>query len=279
MRRLSVATIVFLLLAGSAFSQKPVSLKYNFAAGDVYRYADTLVVQTTQEMMGQEMKVSQNISVVTRFVVDAVISGGGASLITSNDTMLVKVKNPRVDTTIVPVEILHKRNRLTVTPLGDITAREVIDSVRVPMLMRGGGIGSREIMRLPVLSANPVKPGEKWTSSKVDSTSAEGGSSVLSMTMEYTFVGREKYAGRACVKLAYTGKLEVNSKSKMGGMDVFTEGTGKLTGVVYFDDRAGVFVADEGKTDMEMTAALTGQQNMTIPISSTTTMKHVLLAN
>jgi hypothetical protein len=192
--------------------------------------------------------------------------------------MVLKVKNPRVDTTIVPVELLHKRNRLMITALGEITAREVIDSVKIPMLLRAsGGLGSREILRLPVLSDKPVKAGEKWTYTKVDSTKADGGSSTMSTTLEYTLVGREKYAGHDCVRLSFTGKVDVNSKSTMMGMDVFTEGGGKMTGVVYFDDRAGLFVGEEGKTDMEMTAAVTGQQNMTIPITSTVKAKHILL--
>jgi hypothetical protein len=280
MRTLSVATLVFLLVAGSALAQPAFPLKYKFHKGDTYRYADTLVVQTTQEMMGQEMKMSQDIAAITRFVVDGLTSDGGANLITSSDTMRINAKNARMDTTIVPVELIHKRNRLTMTTLGVITAREVIDSVKASLLMRGsGGIASREILRLPVLSAKPVKAGDKWTSTKVDSTKSDGGSSVLKTTMEYTLVGREKYAGRGCIKLAYTGKLEVNTKGTMMGMDVFTEGTGAMTGVVFFDDNAGIFVGDEGKTDMEMTAAVTGQQNMTIPITSSTKMKHVLLTD
>jgi len=185
-----------------------------------------------------------------------------------------------VDTTIVPVEALHKRIRLTVTPEGNVAAREIVDSIKMSSFMRAsGGVASRELLRLPVLPEKPVKTGEKWTSTKVDSTKSEGGSSVLSTTMEYTLVGMEKFAGRSCAKLSYTGKLSVNSKGSMMGMEVFTEGTGTVTGVAYFDNREGIFVGDEGNTEMELTAAVTGQQNMTIPISQSTKTKHILLAD
>ncbi len=280
MRTLAVTSFVLVIIAGSALAQPATPLKYKFVQGATFRYADTMSVQMTQEMMGQEMKMSQNIAAVTRYAVEGVTSDGGAKLIATSDTMQIKLKNPRMDTTIVPVEVLHKRNRLTVTSLGDVTAREVIDSIRATTLMRGsGGIAQREILRLPVLSAKPVKTGDTWTTTKVDSTKSEGGSSVLSTTMEYTVMGREMFAGRSCVKLNYAGKLAVNTKGTMGGMDVFTEGTGKMTGVAFFDDRAGVFVGEEGKTEMEMTAAVTGQQNMTIPISQSTKSKHILLAD
>jgi hypothetical protein len=274
-----VATLAFLLLAGSAYAQTSFPLKYKFAKGNTHRYADTIVVQTTQEMMGQEMKVFQDIHAVTRFLVEEQTPNGGAKVVTATDTMVLKVKNPRVDTTIVPVELLHKRNRFNITALGEVTSREVIDSVNMPMLLRAsGGLGSREILRLPVLSEQPVKTGEKWTYTKVDSAKADGGSSRMSTTLEYTLVGREQYAGHDCAKLSFTGKVDVNSKSTMMGMDVFTEGGGKMTGVVFFDDKAGLFVGEEGKTDMEMTAAVTGQQNMTIPITSSVKTKHILLA-
>ncbi len=278
MRTLAVAAVGLMILAGNAGAQPATALKYKFVEGTSIRYADTVDVQMTQEMMGQEMKMSQHIAAVTRYAVESVTAEGGAKLIATNDTMQIKIKNPRMDTTMVPVELLHRRNRLTITSLGDITGREVIDSIKATALMRGsGGLGSREILRLPVLSAKPVKVGDSWTNTKVDSSKSDGGSSVLSSTMEYKMVGTEKYAGRTCVKLSYTGKLGVNSKGTMGGMEVFTEGTGTVTGVAYFDTKSGVFVGDEGKTEMEMTAAVTGQQNMTIPISQTTKSKHILL--
>lgn len=277
MRTLTAATLAVLFCAWSAHGQ--TALKYKFTKGDLYRYADTMAVQTTQEIMGQEMKVSQDIHAITRFLVEGEASGGGTNLISSTDTMVLKIKNPRIDTTLAPVEILHKRNRITVSPLGEITAREVVDSVKLPMMLRGsGGLASRELLRLPVFSEKPVKVGEKWTYAKTDSTSGDGGKSVMNTTMEYTLVGEEKYAGRSCAKISFTGKVTVSSKSSMMGSDVFTEGGGTLTGVMYFDQKKGVFIGEEGKTEMEMTAAVTGQQNMTIPITSSTKMKHVLLA-
>lgn len=278
MRTLAVTTLAMIMIAGIGLAQPSTSLKYKFVKGTTLRYADTMAVQTTQEMMGQEMKMSQNLSAVTRYTVEAVTPGGGAKLLNTTDTMRINVKNPRMDTTIVPVEIFHKRNRLTVTPLGDVTEREVVDSLKMTSFMRAsGGIGTRELLRMPVLPEKPVKSGDTWTTSKIDSTKSEGGSSIITTTMEYRMVGTEKYAGRTCAKLSYTGKMTVATKGTMSGMNVFTEGTGTMSGVAYFDRSAGVFVGDEGKSDMELTAAVTGQQNMTIPISQTTTMKHVLL--
>jgi hypothetical protein len=276
MRTLTAATLAVLFCAWGAQAQ--TALKYVFAKGDLYRYADTMLVQTTREMMGQEMKMSQDIFAVTRFQVEGEAPGGGTNIIASTDTLLLKIKSPQMDTTLVPVEALHKRNRITVSSLGEITAREVVDSVKLPMMLRGSGLASREILRLPVFSGKPVNVGEKWTYAKVDSSSSEGGRSTMTTTLEYTLLGQEKYAGRSCAKISFAGKVTVSSKGTMGGgTEVFTEGGGTLSGVMYFDEKKGVFVGEEGTTDMELTAAVTGQQNMTIPITSVTKMKHVLL--
>jgi hypothetical protein len=71
--------------------------------------------------------------------------------------------------------------------------------------------------------------------------------------------------------------MTITSKGTMGGMVVFTEGSGTMNGTVYFDSKAGLMVAEEGKMDVELTAAVTGAQNMTIPITQSATQKHILL--
>ncbi len=65
----------------------------------------------------------------------------------------------------------------------------------------------------------------------------------------------------------------------MMGMDVFTEGGGKMSGTIYFDEKAGMLVSEDSKIDMDLTAAVKGQQNMTIPITQSGKYRHVLLGN
>lgn len=272
--------VLVLLLVGvaAARAQQSYTLEYKFDKGKTYRYADTILSRTTQEMMGQEMKLSNNVYAVTRLVTEEVGKEGGATLVMSSDTIVVASKNPRMDTTIIPVEFLHKRNRLSLSAQGDVLRREVVDSLKVTGVMRmAGGFAQRELFRFALLPEKPVVVGEKWTRKRIDTTEAMGNKGVNSSTYEYTLVGAEKYRGRDCLKITYTGKVTVTSKGSMMGMDVFTEGNGTFSGTFYFDEKAGMGVGEEGKTDLELTAALTGQQNMTIPISQSATSKHVLL--
>jgi hypothetical protein len=267
-------------VAGHTALGQAVTLKYKMEKGKTYRYADTIKMNTTQEMMGQEMKVENTITTVTRVVVEDQKSNGNFSLLMSSDTMRIHVKNPRMDTTMVPTEMLHKRNRVTTTSLGEIVSREVVDSIGSSSLMRGAGaMSQREMLRFPVFNGKPLKKGDKWTYSKVDTQDTGGGKTISNSTYDYTYAGNEKVKGLDVAKLNFTGKVTVTSKSTMMGMDVFTEGGGKMNGFLYFDEKAGLLISEDSKIEMEMTAAVKGQQNMTIPISQSGTSKHLLLAD
>jgi hypothetical protein len=270
---------LFLILTAvvSASGQEAYTLRYKFAKGKTYRYADTIVANTTQEMMGQEMKMMNAVYAVTRIVGEEAKKDGGAVLIFSMDTLRVSVKNVRMDSTLVPTELNHKRSRLTIDARGEAKKRETIDSVKAGG-MYGVGAGTlQQLFRFALLAEKPVKVGEKWTAVRTDTTESMGGKGVSNATYEYTLASQEKYLGRECLKLTYTGKMTITSKGAMGGMDVFTEGNGTIAGTVYFDAKAGLAIAEDGKADVEMTAAVTGQQNMTIPITQSSTQRHVLL--
>jgi hypothetical protein len=275
-RTLIAAVVVLALAAGAAFGQA-VQLKYALEKGKTYRYADTMIVNVTQEMMGQEMKVFTRVYAQSRAEVESAGDGKHALLL-SLDTLRIATKNPRMDTTLVPTEMLHKRTRVTFASTGDIIAREIVDSVKAtPMMRAAGSVGQREMLNLPVFSSAPVKAGEKWTAVRADTQETMGGKMVTTTTMEYTLVGKEKQAGRDAWKLTYTGTSTVAGKGSMMGSEVFTEGSGKMSGTAYVDTKSCMLLAIEGKADTEMTAAVTGQQNMTIPITQSGTVKHVLI--
>jgi hypothetical protein len=278
--RMLMSVLALLGLVAMTAVGQTVTLKYKMEKGKTYRYADTMKINTTQEMMGQEVKVENTISAVTRVAVEDQKSDGNYSLLMSTDTMRVTIKSPRMDTTMVPTELLHKRTRVTATALGEVLAREVVDSLKAGAMTRGmGSISSREMLRLPVFNGKGVKSGDKWTYSKTDTQSVDMGKTISTATFDYTFAGMEKVKGRELVKLTFAGKMSVNSKGTMMGMDVFTEGGGKMSGTIYFDDKAGMLFSEDSRIDMDLTAAVKGQQNMTIPITQQGTYRHMFLGN
>ena len=62
----------------------------------------------------------------------------------------------------------------------------------------------------------------------------------------------------------------MTGKMKQMGMDMVMEGSGDITGTVWFDPALGLLIEEQNNTSMEMTLALTGQTQMTIPMSQKT---------
>ncbi|NTW91287.1 MAG: hypothetical protein HGA35_05100 [Erysipelotrichaceae bacterium] len=60
------------------------------------------------------------------------------------------------------------------------------------------------------------------------------------------------------------------------GMEFFMEGNGETSGTLWFDQNRGIIIAKEGSSEQDMTMALTGQMQMTIPITTSSTSRAVL---
>lgn len=273
---LFVALCLACVTSMSGNAQESHSLRYKLAKGKTYRYADVIKANQTQEMMGQEVKSTTVVSSVIRVLVDDVASDGGMVLTASADSLKVSAKSNRLDTTMVLENMLGKRTRVHLSTTGTISGREIIDSIKLEGL--AAGLGLREFIRFQRLAEQPVKMGDKWHITSLDSIDMMGGKMVTSSELDYVLAGNETKLGHECLKLTYTGKTAISGKGKMGGMDIFTEGTGKVTGALYFDYPNGLTVAEDGTNESEMTAAITGQQNMTIPISMSLKTTRTLLA-
>ncbi|MCH7675328.1 hypothetical protein IH879_10300, partial [candidate division KSB1 bacterium] len=101
----------------------------------------------------------------------------------------------------------------------------------------------------------------------VDSLNSFGGTVVSKSDMEFTLLGKEKKLGYDCLKIDVKGTVNVEGDGSMQGMKFFMEGDGDFQRTIYFAPKEGLLVAAENQTDMEMTAAFTGQMSMTIPIT------------
>jgi hypothetical protein len=258
-----------------SLADEPYTLRMGFQQGKSYVYADLVVAAVTQEMAGQEMKRSSRSAMVSRISADRVLPDGSFSLILQMDTMVVSSKSPRQDTTRLMTDLIGKRSGMVLTPLGKIASRVVIDSIKAAgPSMRSAA--AREILRFHTLPEQPVVPGGQWSADVTDSNETMGGLMITVSTITYTLAGKEEKGGRSCLKIRYTGKLAIEGKGAMMGMEMFTEGKGSLSGIWYFDPKDGIMVAEEGAMDTDVTVAMTGQQNMTMPITTTSKITRAL---
>jgi hypothetical protein len=254
----------------------PYTLRLGMQQGKTYIFGDVVKADVTQEMMGQEMKSATQAISVSRLVIESA-AADRISGITSLDSITVSVKSPRSDTTMVLQELIGKRSRIILSPLGRVIGKSVIDSAgRAGSMMRGAA--SRDGMRAHIFPEAPVAAGGTWRGVIPDTNEAMGGKLVTTTTLSYILAGEEEKAGHACVKITYTGTLAVEGKGSMMGAEIFTEGTGTLSGTLYVDVAAGLIVADESKMESDLTAAITGAQNMTMPISTVATTARTLRA-
>jgi hypothetical protein len=269
--------VLFLLACALPLpAQKQYTLAYGFEPGHTYRYSDRADTRATQEMMGQEMKITSEAELITRLVVDTVLPSGDAVLVASVDSSRMHQNSPMGDTTYTLAMINGKRTRATLSPAGTVLSREVIDSITLPQRM--GRIPLRDLLKFHRLPAQPVVMGEKWKKAVLDSTEIPGGHAVVNTDFEYTLAAEEVKQGEPCVRITYTGSLTTVGKGTRMGMDIFYEGTGKVTGTLFFGLKSGMLVNDDATTESESTIAVTGQQTMTIPSTQTVHAVRTLLA-
>jgi len=260
----------FLLLCGMFISstmnaQDSYKLVYKFQKGKTYRYATTTAGNMTQEMMGKEMKMSNGANMTVRAVVDDVLKNGDMVLVLSLDSAIVSSKSQMMDTTMNMTDLVGKRNKFVISPIGTVLSREVIDSVSTKGQFSGNV--QRNLSNFSKLPEKEVKMGETWKSITLDTIDMMGGKVRHTAALDLTLKGKEKKQGHDCLKIDYTGVTADTGKLMMNGMELYLEGNGKVKGTLYFDVQQGLAIADESTLDSEQTMAITGQQNMTIPMS------------
>lgn len=262
-----------LLLAASvqAFSQEKITLTYKMEHGKVYRYKSENTFTATQEMMGNEMTVTGDLSTTTLYEVEKVSPEGNISLISSKEEAFVHTNMMGRDTTIRQSKDLGKRSGMEISAKGKKLGTSVIDSVAGEDRFMGGNL---EFQLLP---DNPVSIGEKWIKTSVDTTTSGSTETVTSVTANYEMAGREEKNGHICYRVNYSKIFEITGKINQMGMDMFTEGDGESTGSYWFDHEKGIFVAEEFTMTQDLIIAITGQTQMTIPSSQTINMKVYLI--
>ena len=258
-----------------AVSQEKFSLTYKPETGKSYRYRSENSYTATQEMMGSEMTVTGNSTSVVRYDIEKVSPEGVITLLASMEEMTVHTNAMGMDTTISQTDLAKNRVRQEISPNGEVISETKLDSTSA----KKGGLSSRILgdNALTVLPANPVASGEKWTTSGTDSTDTEGSQTVTAYTARFELAGRESRNGHDCLKVNYTKTFELTGKMNQMGMDMFLEGDGESTGTYWFDDALGLLISDESTLRQDITMALTGQAQMTIPSSQVVTMKNTLV--
>lgn len=275
--RMTTIAIAMLLITSLLFAQDSYKLEYKYQKGNIHRFKHVSTSNITQEMMGKEMKMTNVSDMTVRVEIENVDKDGATAIIISFDSAKNMIKSPMMDSTMILDKLIGKKTRIILSKLGNILKREVIDTVKDEGMM--GGAGQRSTTKIAEFPEKAIKFGDKWKSTDVDTIESMGGKIIHTTDMEYTLIGKEKQQEHDCLKIDYIGTTSDTGKMMMGGMELFVEGSGKVKGTMYFDLKLGLTVLDDSSIENEQTMAVTGQQNMTIPMSVSTKSARTLLEN
>ncbi|MCU0644881.1 MAG: hypothetical protein MUC94_11540 [bacterium] len=248
-------------------------LNYRLVPDQVWKYSSTNDQNMNMEQMGQ------SIAIKTKSLTIYSIKGTGINQqknLQSNvtlDTMSIAMSSPMGENKPDLSSVIGKNFGMTFTSKGkelDYTRTEAleIDFGKMP----GGKQDLSSYFRniFPDLPEQPVKIGETWIS-KDSLTIHQMGMEVKTKTETTNKLeGQEVVAGMECLKIASKSKGTVDGKGENMGMNMSVEGDTDATTTWYFAYKLGIFVKAESESFMESKIAISGPQNMTMPMSQET---------
>jgi hypothetical protein len=265
-KRFLEQTLIFLLMAvsGFAFSQETIDLKYNFVKGKTYVQNTQITRNIVQTMGTREIKILSEIQAKNELSVENVENDGTASVLVSASEISVRSSVMGRDTTM-QYKDLKDKVRVKIANTGKSLSSEKVDSSGVSAV-----VSELDLGKLKFLPGKTVKYGEKWQDKSVDQKKASSGSPFAVETnsdTEYSLDGKETVGGVECLKISFTGNITTTGKGTQMGMEMFMEGTGKNEGFLYINAKTFMIVSSNENTEKNMNIAVSGPQNMTIPMT------------
>ena len=264
-----------LLPAFVVFGQKAFNPEMKLAKADVLKYEVNFEGNIVQSMGGQDMVIKLGGSSKNMLTVDNELASNAYQFTMKMSDIVLSMNMPMMDTTMTipevpgtPVIVVDKFGKMLRKI--DTTAKNQA-GIGIDPASMGGASPFHQF------AGKKLKNGEKWNVERNDTMPFMGGSIINLNKLEYILVGVEKVEEVNYLKATYKGTVESKGSTSMQGMEFYIEGTGVVEGTVYFDLKKFVPVLEENASENEMTLAMTGQQNMTIPMSQKMTLKRKLV--
>lgn len=267
----SVLLLVLVAFSGLSFSQE-ATLLYNLAKGKTFVQNTKLFNTITQTMGPNEIKILMDISINAEIFVENVAENGDITVLEVLKDMTMRNVAMGRDTTL-KFDNVNERSRVAYTKEGKLISRTVLDTASIPGLSES----SRQNWMYLQLPGKKVKVGETWSNVSTETTaksSANPFETITNSDFKYTYAGVEAKDGKEFSKIEFDANLSVEGKGEQMGMQMFVEGTGKNKGFGLFDSSSSVVSYIEFETGIDMSISVSGQQNMSIPMSQS--MKTVI---
>jgi len=265
-----------LFFFGNATAQEKFQLEYKYRQDQTYRYQEESKYESTQEINGQEFKATGSTFSLMNMTIKNVSENGDLTFLGFLEDYKVVAKSAYMDTTMVMKDILNRNIQTIISKKGRMIEKQLLDTTNIGTDFFGKGDGLLSVYKeFAIFPDQEVKFGDTWNDERTDT--AKGTQMVTLTKGVYTLLAVEEKNNRTCLKISFTGKTEISGKMTQMGMEFFMEGSGESTGTLWFDQKAGILIAKESTIDQDMTMALTGQMQMTIPITSSTNTTYNLI--
>ena len=96
---------------------------------------------------------------------------------------------------------------------------------------------------------------------------------------ENTLQGYETINGKECLKMSTVSEITLDGSGSMMGSDMTFEGDIESTSTWYYDYKNGLYIKQKTEAVLEATIAISGQANMTMPMSQESTLDIELISN
>ncbi len=274
-KKLITLFIVTLFFIGCSSA---IKLQYQGTPGEIRRYQMNTDLDQTMEMMGNEMNFTTQVINFISEKINQVDKAGTISVIMTFDSVSFSSTNPQIKAAEDKIKEMmgnFKGKEITskISKRGEILESSSPDSL-IPDQMRQIFSSEQTFSALyPEFSEKPVKIGDNWEIEKTTPINARGFEMKIKTKNKYTLLGKEEQGQQTFLKIKFDGSVQFDGKGEQMGMQLIMEGDGDTKGEFLYHDRKGIYYGGTSETNMDLTIAMTGAQNMTIPMTQFIKMK------
>jgi len=253
-------------------SQSPV-LKYVIPDGKTFTYKASSGFYQTMSIKGIPFKTTVLKDMVVSFYQIAFAEDAYQLMMMIND---VAMKVTAHGTNLTPnlSKIPGNSFEMTVTNSGEEIGLIGADELTYSLGDEGEQNMESEFEHFfPDLPVQPLKPGDTWTKNDTVDVSNGGMETLIVTKSENVLAGYELLKGHECAKITSVYTSSVTSSGTKNGADINTivEMEGKET--LYFDYKLGVLVLQTSTGSGDGTVNISGEHEMTLPVSQTVTLE------
>ncbi|HET7153696.1 MAG TPA: hypothetical protein VFJ29_08000 [Candidatus Kapabacteria bacterium] len=273
--------------------QAQTSLRYHMAPGQQLKYNSTTTTETATSAMGQDMNITTDVTSMMSMNAESA-AGDQITFTTKLDSCGMKMQPdaPGMSDSIVSNALkgfIGKRTRIVMSTNGKVLSATMVDTPEIsnPLLSGLSKSFAKYNEMFGFLPENSVKIGDTWKAKRNDTTDigsskdtgmmARTGTVYTTVNVTCTLQRFADTLGHHCAVIGNTYTMTTEGNMSMMGMDMSIDGDGKGKSTFYFDAEKGVLVASVSKMEMTQNMAMTGQQSMVIPSSTTITTNMTLM--